>query len=150
MGLMITIGKSRVWLYIHNYCSNMHAYAAIMAHSTVTCFIYVTVGMKVLYAYYGISCASNIDHANQDRTTDWAKGLCDGKVSCSGRVHTSVLTDPYPGCAKDFLVVAECANGKIISNLVTREAQGKDFSLQCPCWIHFHVTVVNLNWTIHS
>ena len=43
----------------------------------------------------------------------------------------SVLTDPYFGCRKDFLVVAECANGKIISNLVTPEAQGKDFSLQC-------------------
>ena len=93
---------------------------------------YVAVtGMTVLYAYYGISCASHIEPNVLDRSTKWAKSICDGKNSCSGTVHTSVLTDPYFGCGKDFLVVAECANGKIISNLVTPEAQGKDFSLQC-------------------
>lgn len=88
--------------------------------------------MTVLYAYYGISCASQIRQNVLDITTNWAKGLCDGKKSCSGTVHTSVLTDPYGGCKKDFLVVAQCEGGNIISNLVTREAQGKQFSLRCP------------------
>ena len=91
------------------------------------------VGMEVLYAYYGISCARTIRSDVQVRSTNWVKGLCNGKTSCSGRVHTSILTDPYGGCAKDFLVVAKCGNGKIISNLVTKEAQGKSFSLKCPC-----------------
>ena len=88
-------------------------------------------GMTVLYAYYGISCTSQIEQDVLDTSTNWAKGICDGKDSCTGMVHTSVLTDPYPGCGKDFLVVAQCADGKIISNLVTPEAQGKQFSLQC-------------------
>ena len=91
----------------------------------------LTVGMKVIYAYYGISCANgDLKQFNQDRSTKWATRLCNGKNSCSGRVHTSVLTDPYGGCRKDFLVVAEC-NGKIIANQVTREAQGKKFYLAC-------------------
>ena len=92
----------------------------------------IIAGMTVQYAYYGISCTSQIKQNVVDRSTNWAKGLCDGKNSCSGTVHTSVLTDPYLGCAKDFIVVAECANGKIISNLVKPEAQGKQFSLECP------------------
>ena len=71
--------------------------------------------------------------ANQDRSTDWAAGLCNGKISCSGKVHTSVLTDPYHGCAKDFVVVALCAadDGKVIADFVQKEAQGRDFSLSC-------------------
>ena len=88
--------------------------------------------MKVVFAYYGISCANgDLKQANQDRSTKWAAGLCDGKNECKGMVHTSVLTDPYYGCRKDFLVVAECDNGKIIADLVSPEAQGKEFSLTC-------------------
>ena len=88
--------------------------------------------MVVSYAYYGVSCA-NGKHvkANQDRSTSWAAEICDGKVSCSGRVHKSVLMDPYRGCAKDFVVVAQCADGKVIADLVQREAQGRTFSLSC-------------------
>ena len=70
-------------------------------------------GMTVLYAYYGISCTSQIEQDVLDTSTGWARGISDGKDSCTGMVHTSVLTDPYPGCGKDFLVVAECAEGKI-------------------------------------
>ena len=80
-----------------------------------------TTGMKVLFAYYGISCASQINVSNQKRSTDWVSGLCDGKSSCTGCVSTSVLTDPYIGCGKDFIAVERCANGEVISNLVTRE-----------------------------
>lgn len=92
----------------------------------------VLAGMNVLYAYYGASCASQIILGNQIRSTNWVKSLCDGNNSCTGRVHTSVLTDPYYGCSKDFIAVAQCPGGQIISNLVTREAQGKYFHLQCP------------------
>ena len=89
-------------------------------------------GMKVLYAYYGVTCArGNHMKANQDRSTDWAAGICDGKISCSGTVLTSVLTDPYRGCAKDLVVVAQCADGRVIADLVPRPSQGKDFSLSC-------------------
>ena len=106
--------------------SNIHSIICL-------CAIFNFAGMTILYAYYGISCASHIDVQNQIRSTNWARSLCDGRNSCSGRVHTSVLTDPYFGCSKDFLVIARCANGLLVSNLVTPEAQGKDFSLVCPC-----------------
>ena len=87
--------------------------------------------MTVLYAYYGQSCTSSIDLEVQRRSTDWAKGLCDGKNECSGLVHYSALTDPYVGCTKDFLVVARCPNGDTIANLVPKEARGKTFHLKC-------------------
>ena len=85
-----------------------------------------------MYAYYGISCTTQIETSVLERSTNWAKSLCDGQSDCTGYVHTSVLSDPYVGCQKNFLVVARCTDGKIISDLVTPEAQGKDFSLQCP------------------
>ena len=87
--------------------------------------------MKVQYAYYGVSCANeNLVNANQDRSTKWAAGICDGKLSCSGTVSANILTDPYRGCRKDFIVVAQCAD-KIITDLVPREADGRVFSLSC-------------------
>ena len=58
-------------------------------------------GMTVLYAYYGLSCANgDVRKSYQDRTTRYAKNLCDGKNSCSGYIHTSIITDPYYGCRK--------------------------------------------------
>ena len=88
--------------------------------------------IKILYAYYGVSCANgNHVKAVQDRSTSWAARICNGKTTCRGMVHTRYLTDPYRGCAKDFIVVAQCAQGKVIANLVPREAQGKYFSLSC-------------------
>ena len=88
--------------------------------------------MKVVYAYYGVSCAKgNNEKTNQIRSTDWAAGICNGKVSCSGRINTSVLTDPYFLCKKDFVVVALCADGKVVADIVQSEAQGRDFFLSC-------------------
>ena len=88
----------------------------------------------MLYAYYGLSCAGgNLRKSVQEKSTNYAKKLCDGKASCRGLVHTSFLTDPYGGCQKDFIVVAQCPSGGIISSHVTKEAQGKHFSLSCQC-----------------
>ena len=91
--------------------------------------------MRVIFAYYGVSCANvyygDLRHNDQYTSTNWAKSLCSGKNTCSGYVHTSILGDPYYGCHKDFLVVAECSNGQIIADLVAKEAQGRTFSLAC-------------------
>ena len=88
--------------------------------------------MTVKFAYYGVSCANgDLNEATQDRTTSWVASLCDGRKSCSGHVHTSVLTDPYGGCPKDFLAVAECSDGSIVADLLRKEAQGRTFHLAC-------------------
>ena len=89
--------------------------------------------MRVLYAYYGLSCAdSDIwPSANQRISTDWVSSVCNGKTSCSGLVSVSVLRDPYYGCHKDFVAVAVCGGGRIISTHVPPEADGHYFSLAC-------------------
>ena len=51
--------------------------------------------------------------------------------TCSGRINTSVLTDPYFLCKKDFVVVALCADGKVVADFVQSEAKGRDFFLSC-------------------
>ena len=88
--------------------------------------------MTVKFAYYGVSCAHGIlNKDTQDRTTTWVGSLCNGKSSCSGYVHTSVISDPYIGCSKDFLAVAECSDGSVITDLLRSEAQGRTFHLAC-------------------
>ena len=93
--------------------------------------------MKVKFAYHGVSCANgDLNDANQHRSTQWAAGSLasqgHGKTSCQGRVHNSVLTDPYPACPKDFIVVAECDNGEIISEAVPAVAgEGQQIALSC-------------------
>ena len=94
-------------------------------------------GMKILFAYYGVSCASGrLDQDKLGRTIEWAKGVCDGQNYCRSNLHTLIQRygDPYPGCGKDFSVEAECPNGETISDRVTPEAGNHDkfFSLQCP------------------
>ena len=88
----------------------------------------------MIYAYYGVSCArGNLRKSVQLRSTKWAARFCNGKTSCSGRVshHNRALTDPYYGCRKDFIVVAKCSNGKIVADLVRKEASGRRFKLNC-------------------
>ena len=90
--------------------------------------------MKVIFAYYGVSCArGTLRKFVQLRSTNWAARFCNGRISCSGRVShsNSALTDPYGGCRKDFIVVAKCSNGKIIADLVQKEASGRKFKLNC-------------------
>ena len=90
--------------------------------------------MKVIYAYCGVSCAEgNLKKSIQTRSTNWAASVCNGKSKCSGKVsHSdSALADFYPQCNKDFIVVAECSNGKIIADQVKKRAIGKKFSLDC-------------------
>jgi hypothetical protein len=89
--------------------------------------------MKVKFAYYGLSCARGVlKKSNQRRSTRWIARLCNGRHSCQGRVHNSVLTDPYPGCPKGFIAVAECSNGKIIAEAVRpKVGEGQRISLAC-------------------
>lgn len=88
--------------------------------------------MKVIFAYYGLSCASHgLQQSNQYRTTKWAQGLCDGKDHCTGVISRAIITDPYYGCSKDFLIIARCSNGQIIADLVPKSADDKSFSLAC-------------------
>jgi hypothetical protein len=89
--------------------------------------------MKVKFAYYGLDCAGGvIRKSNQQHSTQWIARLCDGRSSCHGTVHNSVLTDPYPGCPKDFIAVAECSNGKVIAKAVAaKRNEGQQISLSC-------------------
>ena len=89
--------------------------------------------MTVKFAYYGLACSKGVlKESNQKRSTQWIASLCNGKHSCQGRVHNSVLTDPFPGCPKDFIVVAECSNGKVIAEAVPRKGgEGQKISLAC-------------------
>lgn len=90
--------------------------------------------MKVKYAYYGVQCASgNLVDSNQQSSTNWIAGLCDGKTSCEATVSNSNLGgDPYPGCPKDFIAVAECDNGEIIDAAVRAvPGEGQRISLSC-------------------
>lgn len=89
--------------------------------------------MKVLFAYYGLSCAKGVIRTdNQFRSTRWAEQLCDGKNYCRGTVRNSVLTDPYRGCPKDFIIVAQCPNGNIIAKAVPPvPGEGQLIALSC-------------------
>ena len=85
--------------------------------------------MKVKFAYYGVNCANfNLRKDVQDRSTQWVARMCNGKSSCQGRVHNGALTDPYRGCHKHFIAVAECSNGQVIAKLVR---EGHSLSLSC-------------------
>ena len=95
-------------------------------------------GMRVRFAYYGLSCSHGIVQ-NQIQTANWVRSLCDGKDSCSGLVSVSVIGDPYYGCHKDFLIVAECSYGRIVAAHVPYEAHGRKFTLNCytnPCLLY--------------
>ena len=89
--------------------------------------------MKVIFAYYGLSCAGdNLKHSVQYKSTEWAKTLCDGKEQCNGVIDTRTsIGDPYAWCNKDFLVIARCGNGQVIADLLGASADGKYFRLAC-------------------
>jgi hypothetical protein len=89
--------------------------------------------MRILFSYYGLSCAEDgRDYGVQCKWTRWARDKCLGKSACSSEVNYYLDPgDPYPYCSKDFLVVAECPDGEIISNYIPRPADGKSFSLSC-------------------
>ena len=88
----------------------------------------------MLFAYYGVSCAKgNLRKSVQRLSTKWAARLCNGKTKCGGRVtNSNLMSDPYRGCPKDYIVVAKCSNGKIIADAVKAVVnEGEHFSLDC-------------------
>ena len=67
--------------------------------------------MRVLFAYYGVSCAKgNLRKSVQRLSTKWAARLCNGKTKCGGRVTNSNLMSG--GCLKDYYNVYRC--GKVL------------------------------------
>jgi hypothetical protein len=114
----MTYGSLSHWLRLEDYCLLHHS-----AHNLI--------GMEVLFAYYGVSCAGGqLRWAVQDRSTRWAAKLCNGKTSCNGMVNTGDLTDPYYGCGKDFIIIAAC-NDNVVAALVRPEANQQRFHLAC-------------------
>lgn len=103
----------------------------IMVSQLILHIIIFMLGIKILYAYYGLACTKGVLRKSVEvRSTAYAKSKCEGKQSCRGMVSNRYLSDPYGGCHKNFIVVASCKNGKeIISSYVTKE--GKYFSLKC-------------------
>ncbi len=90
--------------------------------------------MTVHFAYYGLNCAAykyGLNNHAQHSSTNWAKSLCDGKNYCRGTVSYNIISDEYYKCDKDFLVIAECPDGHIITNYVSKPADWKRFSLSC-------------------
>ena len=70
--------------------------------------------LRVLFAYYGISCANN-RHIWPNilwKSENWVKNRCN-RSSCYGVVTPEDFGNPYPNCNGDFLVVAECDGGVI-------------------------------------
>ena len=110
---------------LHNYKNSIYIYIHIISSSLSV------VGMTVHFAYYGLTCTSHLNPSVTRISTNWAKQQCDGRMSCSGAISVFGLTDPYPGCRKDFLVVAGCPNGHVLANHLSSEAHGKLFSLSC-------------------
>ena len=85
--------------------------------------------MVVIFAYYGVRCRDDDLRADvQVSSTAYAAGRCDGRSYCNGFVHNAVLSDPYPGCLKDFIVVARCSTGAVIADMANER---KFFELSC-------------------
>ena len=106
----------------------------LYAVSSIT---FISIGMRVIFAYYGLRCSNgDINNQNQYRSTQWVASLCNGKNYCTGVVSVNILGDPYPGCCKDFLAVAECSNGQIVADAVRCEANGQHFALACYWFLH--------------
>ena len=90
--------------------------------------------MQVIFAYYGTSCANGyLQHSVQYESTQWAASVCpnNGQNHCQATVNVAVIGDPYPGCRKDFIVVARCGNGQIVADSVPAEAHLGTFGLAC-------------------
>jgi hypothetical protein len=88
--------------------------------------------MEVVFAYYGVSCADHkLTINNLYESTEFAATECDKKAVCSGIVNMDVLGDPYPKCNKDFIVVAVCTNGNVVSERVSPPADNEEFHLTC-------------------
>ena len=90
--------------------------------------------MRVLFAYYGVSCAKGHLRKNVEKlSTNYAKRRCNGRSRCSGIVSNRNLgNNPYGYCHKDFIVVAKCSSGKIIYDAVKAVGgEGQRFSLSC-------------------
>jgi hypothetical protein len=73
--------------------------------------------ITVLEATYGASCrvpGGNLSAA--------VRAACDGRSSCAYRVDVGTVSDPAPGCAKDFGVVWSCGDGESRQLSVAAEA----------------------------
>jgi hypothetical protein len=83
--------------------------------------------LKVLSATYGGNCGAPA--GNVTRIVDSA---CDGRPACTFVIKVEALSDPAPGCAKDFTAVWSCGSGEAHRATVPAEAGfGSTVRLTC-------------------
>ena len=75
-------------------------------------------------ASYGGNCKSAV------AATKAVASACDGKTQCSYAVSHVTLTDPSPGCAKDFVAQYSCKT-EVKETTVAAEASGKTAEFGC-------------------
>jgi len=84
--------------------------------------------IEVVAGSYGENCKA--PHGNK---TEYLRQACDGQLTCSYKIDYTVIGDPAPGCAKDYVAEWRCLAGA-----ATRKASappeagfGKVIELRC-------------------
>ena len=94
--------------------------------------------ISILRATYGANCHSlwstlwARDDASSGNETDYVQNACSAGRSCSFQVDAARMTDPAPGCQKDFSVTYKCpADGRTTTIAIPKEANGRKLTLDC-------------------
>jgi hypothetical protein len=84
--------------------------------------------IRVQTASYGQDCG-----AAAANVTDHAKQTCDGKRDCEYRVDYTLIGDPAPGCAKDYVIGWTCGAHQKVSYLSAAPEAGLGSVLRLSC-----------------
>ena len=94
--------------------------------------------ISILRATYGANChglrsalwaANNASSGNE---TDYVQRACNAGSICGFRVDVVRMSDPAPGCAKDFSVTYKCtSDGRTTTVAIPKEANGRKVTLDC-------------------
>lgn len=96
--------------------------------------------IRVATATYGQNCAratvlpGMTNKAKIGNVTETVRAACDNRRGvCLYPIDAAKLTDPAPGCSKDFQAEWRCGlNPNLNRTYVRPEAHGKDLLLNCP------------------
>ena len=95
--------------------------------------------IRVTEAAYGQNCPPQQWHvsAKPENASAAVSGACNGKASCEFNADPTFLSDPVPGCGKDFTVSWRCgAFGAVHQINVASEVDKNIFThkvvLSCP------------------
>ncbi|MGH8501769.1 MAG: hypothetical protein ACREVE_04730 [Gammaproteobacteria bacterium] len=85
--------------------------------------------ISVQTATYGENCGAPVNNV-----TDHAKQACDGKAGCDYRVDGTIIGDPAPGCAKDYVIGWTCDAEQQVHylNAAPEAGLGSVLRLSCP------------------